>query len=938
MAKEQKDDPLLTIINSSTGRLQVQEKEEERELDLGSDEPDTPLPLTVTSRLLYMLGDITSGPAYRFTQWLELVRKRSGRYRSSGFPHRPLRPDDMPSSDGELVTDSKSDPHPEQAPEINLWERLGKAATLDIESNSFSWGMLSSLHHTEHSSSTDQSEDDMNKALEVTVNSGGVVFFALFNQPGSDDTNPKEAVAVIKFSSSRMATQSERLGYEFAKWLGVQSPQARVIHNSSTEWLHIKEAAEKARDVAISEGDEVGEVTCSELLEALELSKCLFLMSYVHGSPLLENPIAFESHETAERIAAALGRVLVLDLVIRNEDRFACRELRWRGNPANLLLAEKVISTNVNALEDAFSSAIKRYRPRVIRALQKERRAASVDSRLNCHNPGLVSQRSDLSDITESPLSEKSISSLSDESLSSYTHNSHIVAIDSCVPRRPPAGKRANDQANYPKLVELLFNCPDYSSKLLYEITGGKLGAPQVENSDTTSTWSVDMIAVVQEFRNGFRAALRDLQGFHIFLLTLHQKLDGLLRAFLNITNKSASGDFDKDDLMVPDSPLHGVVSCPSPQSKDRFLNENNLDLSDSELHRTAPRPSPSGNKDNSEFSSPMSRENWHGKSSKGSAEPIRSLRLTTKLRDIHKFAKIDSESNKELEQWNEMLRNDVIKLCQENNFNTGFFEGNDNTCVVDAYELKVRLEHILERISLISEAGNTERPSSITNSLFIGGALAARAVYTLQHLGITHILCLCANEIGQSDTQYPDLFEYKNYSIYDNEDSNISSIFEEASDFIDHVESKGGRVLVHCFEGRSRSATLVIASLMLRKNFTLLQAWNTLRRVHRRAQPNDGFAKALLDLDRKLHGKVSMEWQQRKPMMKVCPICGNNAGLSSSSLKLHLQKSHKKLSSGSVDSAMTMEIQKALEALKMTRSGSVSAAQRQTHSDTEEL
>lgn len=36
------------------------------------------------------------------------------------------------------------------------------------------------------------------------------------------------------------------------------------------------------------------------------------------------------------------------------------------------------------------------------------------------------------------------------------------------------------------------------------------------------------------------------------------------------------------------------------------------------------------------------------------------------------------------------MLRNDAVKLCQENNFNTGFFEGSDG--VVDAYELKVIL------------------------------------------------------------------------------------------------------------------------------------------------------------------------------------------------------------------------------------------------------
>lgn len=42
-----------------------------------------------------MLGDIAAGPAYRFTQWLDLVRKRSATYGSSGFPHRLHRIDDM---------------------------------------------------------------------------------------------------------------------------------------------------------------------------------------------------------------------------------------------------------------------------------------------------------------------------------------------------------------------------------------------------------------------------------------------------------------------------------------------------------------------------------------------------------------------------------------------------------------------------------------------------------------------------------------------------------------------------------------------------------------------------------------------------------------------------------------------------------------------------
>lgn len=69
-------------------------------------------------------------------------------------------------SAGQLVADPVDSSSFEQAREISLWERLGKAAMLDIEPSEFSWCSLSSLHHTEHSS-TEHSEDEMNKAVEV---------------------------------------------------------------------------------------------------------------------------------------------------------------------------------------------------------------------------------------------------------------------------------------------------------------------------------------------------------------------------------------------------------------------------------------------------------------------------------------------------------------------------------------------------------------------------------------------------------------------------------------------------------------------------------------------------------------------------------------------------------------------------------------------------
>lgn len=63
----------------------------------------------------------------------------------------------------------------------------------------------------------------------MTVNSGGVVFFALFNNPEDSALLPREIAAVIKITSSRLTTLSECLGYEFARWLGVQTPQVCAL-------------------------------------------------------------------------------------------------------------------------------------------------------------------------------------------------------------------------------------------------------------------------------------------------------------------------------------------------------------------------------------------------------------------------------------------------------------------------------------------------------------------------------------------------------------------------------------------------------------------------------------------------------------------------------------------------------------------------------------
>ncbi|GKE69864.1 dual specificity protein phosphatase PHS1 isoform X2 [Tanacetum coccineum] len=86
-------------------------------------------------------------------------------------------------------------------------------------------------------------------------------------------SDPSATYLNIFSDASLAAITTFWLGTHFTTQFGSdQIEESRVIHKCSPEWLKIKEAAEKAREITVCEADKVGEVTCSKLLEALELS------------------------------------------------------------------------------------------------------------------------------------------------------------------------------------------------------------------------------------------------------------------------------------------------------------------------------------------------------------------------------------------------------------------------------------------------------------------------------------------------------------------------------------------------------------------------------------------------------------------------------------------------------------------------------------------
>ncbi|XP_045614771.1 dual specificity protein phosphatase 3 [Procambarus clarkii] len=139
--------------------------------------------------------------------------------------------------------------------------------------------------------------------------------------------------------------------------------------------------------------------------------------------------------------------------------------------------------------------------------------------------------------------------------------------------------------------------------------------------------------------------------------------------------------------------------------------------------------------------------------------------------------------------------------------------------------------------------------------NLYLGDCDAAmNEQYLLRH-GITHIVNAADNSGGPAPVKtgakyYKDpSITYLGLDLIDLPFINISLHFEKASAFIDSALRSGGKVLVHCRQGRSRSASIVAAFLMMCCNMTAATAL-TLIRENREIRPNNGFLQHLAELD----------------------------------------------------------------------------------------
>ena len=74
----------------------------------------------------------------------------------------------------------------------------------------------------------------------------------------------------------------------------------------------------------------------------------------------------------------------------------------------------------------------------------------------------------------------------------------------------------------------------------------------------------------------------------------------------------------------------------------------------------------------------------------------------------------------------------------------------------------------------------------------------------------------------------------------------NIIQHFDESNEFIQQAYKAGGKILIHCQAGVSRSATILAACLMKSKKIKRDEALEIIKRKRACIAPNDGFMEQL--------------------------------------------------------------------------------------------
>ncbi|KAJ8011448.1 hypothetical protein DPEC_G00058320 [Dallia pectoralis] len=136
-----------------------------------------------------------------------------------------------------------------------------------------------------------------------------------------------------------------------------------------------------------------------------------------------------------------------------------------------------------------------------------------------------------------------------------------------------------------------------------------------------------------------------------------------------------------------------------------------------------------------------------------------------------------------------------------------------------------------------------------VTNALFISNARSACTNALIQQEAVT----LCINVSKQQPFPSAPCLAVLRVPVYDDPNEDLYRYFDSCADLIQGEASKGGRTVVYCKNGRSRSATICMAYLLKYRKLSLADAFTKVRTSRSVVDPNSGFLAQLKKYEQEL-------------------------------------------------------------------------------------
>merc|ERR1711892_39984 len=153
--------------------------------------------------------------------------------------------------------------------------------------------------------------------------------------------------------------------------------------------------------------------------------------------------------------------------------------------------------------------------------------------------------------------------------------------------------------------------------------------------------------------------------------------------------------------------------------------------------------------------------------------------------------------------------------------------------------------------------SGEQTRMDEVFKNRLIGNQCAAEDSPYLALNGVTHVLNT-AGTVSEPDCVRPHQehleqlgIKLRNLEINDKSDVSISDFFNTAADWVHAALQSEGKVLVNCWQGASRSTTIVLAYLVKCQKMDLKEAVRMVKEK-RDVRPNAGFLEQLIAYEQK--------------------------------------------------------------------------------------